>query len=51
MTVSVKAAEKKEKGQTFNELKRAAKTAYENIKAEKKVKEAEKTVSAELDRR
>ncbi len=48
---SVKAAEKKEKGQTFNELKRAAKTAYENIKAEKKVKEAEKTVTAELDRR
>lgn len=48
---SVKAAEKKEKGQTFNELKRAAKTAYENIKAEKKIKEAEKTVSAELDRR
>lgn len=46
-----KAAGKKEKGQTLNEIKKAAKTAYENINAEKKAKAAEKTVSAEFDRR
>lgn len=36
LSKSLKAADRKEKSQTLNELKKAAKTAYENINAEKK---------------
>lgn len=51
LSKSLKAADRKEKSQTLNELKKAAKTAYENINAEKKNNAAEKNVSAEIDRR
>lgn len=51
LSKSLKAADRKEKSQTLNELKRAAKTAYENINAEKKNNAAEKNVSVEIDRR
>lgn len=51
LSKSLKAADRKEKSQTLNELKKAAKTAYENINAEKKNNAAEKNVSVEIDRR
>lgn len=51
LSKSLKAADRKEKSQTLNELKKAAKTAYENINAEKKNNSAEKNVSVEIDRR
>ena len=51
LSKSLKAADRKEKSQTLNELKKAAKTAYENINAEKKNNATEKNVSVEIDRR
>ena len=47
---SLKIADSKGKGQSLNEIKNAAKKAYEKITAEKKAQAAEKNISAEFNR-
>lgn len=48
LSKSLKAADRKEKSQTLNELKKAAKTAYENINAEKKTMQQKKMFQSKL---